>query len=56
MDTLVSLDDTTKKIKIEPEIRDYGINTYQFTLTCKDEWNESIVNIPFRIAVFDSKS
>ena len=54
MDALVSVDSTTKKVTILPGIKDFGINTYQFLITCKDDWSDSIVNIPFRIVVFDS--
>jgi len=54
MNALVSVDSTTKKVTILPGIKDFGINTYQFLITCKDEWSDSIVNIPFRIAVYDS--
>eukprot|EP00347_Sterkiella_histriomuscorum_P006962 403350773 len=56
MESKISLDQTTKQVKIEGSIRDFGVNTYQFTITCKDEWNDSIVSIPFRIAVIDSES
>jgi len=41
-------------VTILPGIKDFGINTYQFLITCKDDWSDSIVNIPFRIVVFDS--
>ena len=34
MATLVSFDRTNKKIKIDDAIRDKGLNTYQFLLTC----------------------
>eukprot|EP00347_Sterkiella_histriomuscorum_P009381 403341427 len=56
MATLVSFDRTNKKIKIDDAIRDKGLNTYQFLLTCQDKtFNEdSKVSYPFRIVVYDS--
>jgi len=55
MNGLISLDSTTKKITILPGIKDYSINTYQFSVTCKDEFNDPIVSVPFRIFVIDSE-
>eukprot|EP00347_Sterkiella_histriomuscorum_P024256 403331763 len=53
METLVSFDSTDKTITIDGKIKESGINTYQFSLTCKDQFNIAKVTYPFRIVVVD---
>ena len=36
METLVTFDSSDKTINVDGAIKDSGINTYQFSLTCKD--------------------